>query len=107
MLGDRLLVDRGECGDCSHRAREIADAAAVKQQARVSAASALIEANEPTFEVRELRRALLFERGESIGRLFQRRLRLRDGGVGFGDVLHRDVALDLELPEIAEERARL
>ena len=42
-----------------------------------------------------------------VRRLLQRRLRLRDRGVGRLGAFGRDVALDFELAKIAEQRARL
>ena len=46
-------------------------------------------------------------RGETLGRLLQRHLGLRDRGIRRLHLLDREVPLDLELAEIAEQRAGL
>jgi putative pre-16S rRNA nuclease len=107
MRGDPLVVDSGEGCNAAHRAPEVAKSTHIKQHPRIAAAAALVNINKPHPEIRQLRFALPFERGQLLRGLLQSRLRRCHRRVGRLQLLGGDVATNLELAQIAEERSRL
>ena len=106
VLGDSLLVDARQRRDGPRGASELAHISRAEEQARVSTASALVDVHELLLHVRHLGQSLQLEAGESIGRLLQRPLGFRRLCGRLLGLLVLQVALDLELAEIADERAR-
>src|SRR5690242_1274676 len=107
MLFQTALVERGQRCDGAGRARELAKAAGAEEQPRVSAGAALVNVDELQLHVRQLRQPLELEPRQPIGRLLQIAFGIPCGGGRLFGEPGFDVALDFELANVAEQRARL
>jgi len=107
MLGDALLVDVHERGHGARRSTELAHAGRTKEQLGVACAAALVDVHELRLQVGQLRDALLLERGKALAARLDRRAAAGHRGLRLAHALLLQLALHLELPQVAEQRARL
>ena len=104
MLFPPLLIDVRQRRDGAGGACEFADVLRGEQHAGVSAASAFIHVHQLLLHVRQLGQPLQLDAGQTIRGLTQRLLGFCGLGRGLLGLLGLQIALDLELPEIADER---
>jgi len=99
-----LLVDGCQRPDRSCRARKLAQVLRVEQHLRVSTATAFVHVHQMLLHIGQLGQSLEFEAGQSIRGLPQLVLRGRGLSGRLLCLLALEVALDLELAQIAHQR---
>ena len=107
MLGDALAIEVGERGD---RARGLGDAPQIRgreQQPQIAALSELVDLDEARAEAGPLGEVPLFELPRAVGGVGKIGGRLLRLGIDPAELLGFHLPLDLELPQIAEQRLLL
>jgi hypothetical protein len=107
MLRDALLVQAHQGRHGTGGSAKLFTAVAPEEQTGVAGSSTLVDIHELRLQVRELRQSLRFKLLEIIGGLCDRSLALGHGRFGLAHTLDLDLAVDLELAEVAKQRARL